>query len=209
MMNYKFSKLIWWVFIAFIIQISQAHSQTFYGVQGGVLASSLRVVESGVVNLRYNSPKPMTGFNINAVFLKRGKTFFGFSAEPGILLQRMSDAYGKLVFTMVNVPLLAQFYFRKRLSFSLGPEISMNIFSKRYGYYEFEVSTDSRYEVAGTIGVNYEFIKNISIGGRFSQAFNSSATLSSTGISGTAIGETKFYHWYSLLYLRYVFSRPE
>lgn len=160
------------------INFSSAQEHQF-GVNAGVGASSSYQINVHPANhLKVNS-KPILSYNFNISYTLKFKKV-GIAIEPGYILngskhlnanynlERDYDWLAKSHY--IYAPLLVNWYIGKIFYLSLGPEFAYRLSTivirdEKKSIYK---DIDNRFQLSGSVGINYQITKNIDVALRYS-----------------------------------------
>ncbi|MBP1673478.1 MAG: hypothetical protein H6Q25_1293 [Bacteroidetes bacterium] len=185
-----------------------------YGLVGGVDVTNVRYINTSEF---YDFPSPynpMISFNINGYVGYKSSGFWGFSAEPGFIQKGGKQKYshlGNLIdvrfqFHYIQLPIYADFYIHKRWSISVGPEFAYLVHANVKApdiSNEMSLKNFDRFELSGSVGVNFKINKHFDIGLKYNHAFTSFDEIIWTDVWGYPHGESKEYNFYFQTFVRF------
>jgi|WetSurMetagenome_2_1015567.scaffolds.fasta_scaffold206326_2 hypothetical protein len=162
---------------------------------------------------------PIIMLNANMYIEYKSKSFWGISFEPGYIQKgglrkdftvRIGDTLYlpqdvKYISNYIQMPVLLNLYFTKKLFISVGPEFAYLINSTvKSKLYSFDITENfQKIEIAGVIGLNYNLIKCIDIGFLYNHGVTKSSTLIWKDIYGNFIGMSNEYNQYFQFKIRF------
>jgi len=166
---------------------------------------------------------PLLMPNANMYIGYKSKSFWGLSFEPGYIqkgglrkdfaVQIGNTSYipqdVKYISNYIQMPVLLDLYFTKKLFISVGPEFAYLINSKvKSQIYSFDMTENfQKIEIAGVIGLNYNLIKCIDIGFQYNHGVTKSSTLWWVDDFGSLLGTSKEYNQYFQFKIRFKLER--
>lgn len=160
--------------------------------------------------------EPMLGYSMNLHTGYRSGSFWGVSAEPGVISKGYRDDQLQpftVQLVYLNMPLLFNVHFLKHLSLSVGPEpaylVSSDIRTNGRPIQSRFPTDYEQFELSGMVGIQYNVFDNLDIGLRYSRAFTPNTELRFTDSFGSTIIHEKAYNQYLQLLLRYRFISGE
>jgi hypothetical protein len=155
---------------------------------------------------------PMLAYNINGFIGYKSQSFWGLSIEPGFIqkggFRKNVISYSSGVMyqgdisyrlNYIQFPILANLFINNKLYFSIGPELSYMLSAKaKFDSFSTDITSsyDNKFELSGTIGVNYSIWKNIDIGIRYNHGLTYVSKIQWTDLYWNYIGESKVYNQY-------------
>ncbi len=185
-----------------------------YGLVGGVDVSNIRVTNIPIVDESIKPYFSMISYNLNGYVGYKSSGFWGVSAEPGFIQKGGNQKYthlGNLIdvrfqFNYIQLPIYVDFYIHKRWSISVGPEFAYLVHANVKAT---DISNDislqnfDRFELSGSIGVNFKINQHFDIGLKYNHSFTSFDEITWANVWGYPIGESNEYHFYLQALVRY------
>lgn len=216
------NRLFWGVIIALLVLQSGLilkAQEIKFGVQTGLNLSNIHVTNKEEFTDENKVYSPVLLFNANGYIGFKSKSFWGLSIEPGYIQKGglrknqmvrsenvlyMPQDY-KYLYSYIQLPVLLDLYFTKRLFFSVGPEFAYLINSKaKSKSFSFDLTDfHEKFEISGTIGLNYNLCKNIDMGLMYTHGITHSSLMLWKDEFGNTLGFSNQYNQYIQLKLRF------
>jgi Outer membrane protein beta-barrel domain len=204
------------LFCCFFLIISSTASRLYaqkfhFGILAGINMSNIHITQNTTSFFKNPVYKPISFFSLNGFLSLRTNTNWGISIEPGFIQKGANRGYitmydpfeEKITFSYIQLPVLYDLYFTKKISLSIGPEFSYLVKSQEKNSDRTINTYDQRkkIEIAGIVGLDYNVFKYVDIGFRYNHAITSTTNLWFDEF-GNLIGQTKEYNRYFQLILR-------
>lgn len=183
------------------------------------LVAGLDVANTRITNIpsSYDGNRPyhpLIAFNINAHINFKSKSFWAVSIEPGFIQKGELIRYDdddknkdvRIINNYIQVPVFVDFFPTKRLSLSVGPEFAVMLNAKaksKDDSNDISDMYDEKFEISAIVGINYNVIKYIDIGLRYSRGLTHILAFSFIDETGTTIGDGKMYNQYFQFFVRF------
>jgi hypothetical protein len=157
--------------------------------------------------------------NVNMYIGYKSKSFWGLSLEPGYIqkggmrknLEIRTEIFQyipqdvKYISNYLQMPVLLDLYFTKKLFLSVGPEFAYLINSKaKSENFSFDITENfQKIEIAGVLGLNYSIFKFFDIGIQYNHGVTKSSILIWKDDFGNALGESNEYNQYFQFKIRF------
>ena len=202
-----------------LIAINSQAQEFNFGASAGVDVTNIRLSNSCTYYLvQYD---PMVAFNLNAFAAYRSASFWGITAEPGLIRKGaiISGAYdlekheSHLRLNYIQLPLLADFYITKKLFLSVGPEFAYLMSAKVNNdgnTADISNAYDNKFEVSGMAAISYTILPRVDIALRYSHGLTTISEMEFTNEMGEPVGEAKEKNQYLQLMVRArIFSKGQ
>ena len=227
----SFKKLVS-IFVLAIIACTTTNAQSIeYGFELGLGESAIHMsdVPQGILYTRMYNPIPI--YSINGLVSYKSNSFWGLSVEPGIIqkggVQLYDSRNSKLqlirnnVFVVehyIQLPILYNIYWGKRVYFSVGPEVAYRLSesasttntvnSTDYSISAYKAlghlaiadyilpDVDRRLEISGVLGVNFCVNRKFDLGLRYSYGFHNLVDVTWVDEMGFMLGHSSTHNQY-------------
>lgn len=167
--------------IVICITVTKLNAQSLdVGLYAGIGISNVNITNSP--DISQTDFSSILSYNFNGYLSYKGKGFWGFSIEPGIIRKGWDMSFdnqnleSKIRLHYIQLPILSDFYLSDKIYFSLGPEICYLLSSKAKFKSDINSGTEdlkgyfSKFELSGLIAINYRINDNFNISFRYSHA---------------------------------------
>lgn len=220
------------IFTLAIITCTSTNAQNFeYGFELGLGVSAIHMsnVPLGITYTRmYN---PIAIYNINGFVSYKSNSFWGLSVEPGIIQKGGIQLYNyrnsrlelihNNVFVVehyIQLPILYNIYWGKRMYFSVGPELAYRLsedagITNTVNNSDYSISAykslgnlviadyilpdaERRLEISGVLGLNCSMTKKFDVGIRYSYGFHNLVDVTWENNYGSLLGHSLTHNQY-------------
>lgn len=185
-----------------------------YGLVGGIDVANIRLTNIPIVDEAFKPYFSMISYNLNGYVGYKSSGFWGVSVEPGFIQKggnRKYTNFGDIIdvrfqYNYIQLPIYVDFYIHKRWSISIGPEFSYLVHASVKAtdiYNDISMQHLDRFELSGSVGVNFIINQHFDVGLKYNHAFTSLDEIIWTDVWGYTIGVSKEYNFYLQALVRY------